>query len=268
VYASFKQRHAVMGGFQQKQIVGFTNLEELEDKMRRVTFRVGKEVLDLPPETHVTYDCDLSKGAQRVYDALEDDFVAGVLNGTVTVANAMVLVGKLAQVTGGFVKDDNGDTRAVDEVNAKADLLRDVLDDIDPDEPIVVFTRYRADLDVIHDIAASTGRESLELAGRGRDELQRWQDGDAPVLAVQIQAGGVGVDMTRARYSIYYSVDHSLGNYDQSLSRIHRPGQTRPVTHIHLVVRGSIDERIMRALEKRAGLVESILNEIRQEKAA
>jgi SNF2 family DNA or RNA helicase len=68
---------------------------------------------------------------------------------------------------------------------------------------------------------------------RRRDQLKEWQDGGAQVLAVQTQAGGVGADFTRARYSIYYSLSFSLGEYDQSLSRTHRPGQTWPVTHIH-----------------------------------
>jgi SNF2 family DNA or RNA helicase len=53
-----------------------------------------------------------------------------------------------------------------------------------------------------------------------------------------------------------------LGEYDQALSRVHRPGQTRPVEHIHLVARNTVDARIMRALEKRAEVVQSILAEI------
>jgi SNF2 family DNA or RNA helicase len=266
-YSVHKQAYAVMGGFQAKQIVGFRNLDDFNGKMGRIMFRVGKEVLDLPPETRVTYECDLNPAARRVYDRLEEEFVAGVHNGTVTVANAMVLVGKLAQMTGGFVKDDTGTVRAVaeGERNAKADLLADTLEDIAPDEPVVVFCRFHADLDVVHAIVKAMGRKSLELSGR-RDELPEWQSGDAPLLAVQISAGGIGVDMTRARYSIYFSLSYSLGEYDQSLSRVHRPGQTRPVTHIHLVVRDSVDERIVRALEKRAEVVNSILAEIKEQR--
>jgi hypothetical protein len=44
-----------MGGFQNKQVTAYKNLDELEALMRRATFRVGKDVLELPPETHVTY---------------------------------------------------------------------------------------------------------------------------------------------------------------------------------------------------------------------
>jgi SNF2 family DNA or RNA helicase len=99
------------------------------------------------------------------------------------------------------------------------------------------------------------------LSGR-RDEIARWQAGEAQVLAVQIDSGGEGVDLTRARYSIFYSTGFKLGKYEQAKARTHRPGQLKPVMHIHLIARRTVDERIMRALEKRAQIVESILAEI------
>ena len=136
------------------------------------------------------------------------------------------------------------------------------LEDIGAEEPVVVFCRFHGDLDAVHDACKTVGYASLELSGR-RDELARWQSGEAQVLAVQISSGGVGVDLTRARYSIYYSLSFSLGEYDQALSRVHRPGQTRSVEHIHLVARQTVDEKILRALEKRAEVIQAILAEIK-----
>ncbi|MCL4783436.1 MAG: DEAD/DEAH box helicase [Bryobacterales bacterium] len=259
-FAAFRQKYAVMGGFQRKQVTGFQHLQEFEALMRTITFRVSKDVLDLPPETHITYECELSAEAQRIYRDLEEDFVAEVRDGRVTAANAMVKLLRLQQVTGGWVKTDKGESHRID--SAKLDLLADTLEDIGAGEPVVVFCRFHADLDAVHEASKAAGFESLELSGR-RDELARWQDGEAQVLAVQISAGGVGVDLTRARYSIYYSLSFSLGEYDQALSRVHRPGQTRPVEHIHLVARNTVDGKIMRALEKRAEVVGAILAEIK-----
>ncbi len=259
-FAAFRQKYAVMGGFQRKQVTGFQCLDELEALMRTITCRVSKDVLDLPPQTHVTYHCELSPEAQRIYRELEDDFVAEVRDGRITVSNAMVKLLRLQQVAGGWVKTDDGQEHRVD--SAKEKLLADTLEDIGAEEPVVVFCRFHADLDAVHAAAKSAGFSSLELSGR-RDELKRWQGGEAQVLAVQISAGGVGVDLTRARYSIYYSLSFSLGEYDQALSRVHRPGQTRPVEHIHLVARHTVDTKIMRALEKRAEVVAAILAEIK-----
>jgi SNF2 family DNA or RNA helicase len=258
-WGPFKREYCQMGGFQNKQIVAPRNLAQLEQKVARVMFRVGKEVLDLPPETLITYRCELTPEGRRVYRSLDEYFVAGVQDGTITVTNAMVKVQRLAQLTGGWVPTDDGEPYHVDD--SKQKLLEDTLDDIGNTEPAAVFCWFHQDLDAVHDGCRRLGYTSLELSGR-RDELKRWQDGAAQVLAVQIRSGGTGVDFTRARYSIFYSLGFSLADYEQAKSRVHRPGQTRPVEHIHLVAKGTVDERIMRALEKRAEVIEAILAEI------
>ena len=259
-FAAHRTKYAVMGGYQRKQITGYQNLDTLEALMSKITFRVGAEVLDLPPATHVTYYCDLSPEARKVYVNIDSDFVARVIDGTITVANALVKLLRLQQITGGCVPTDDGTTHRVDW--SKQKLLADTLEDIGKDEPVVVFCRFHADLDAVHAACESNGYSSMELSGR-RDELKRWQDGEAQVLAVQISAGGVGVDLTRARYSLFYSLSFSLGEYDQALARVHRPGQTKPVEYIHMVARNTVDVKIMRALEKRAEVVQAILAEIK-----
>lgn len=259
-FTAFRARYAVMGGFQKKQITGYQRLEEFEALLSQITYRVGKEVLDLPPETDVTYHCELGPEARRVYRNLEEDFVSSVLEGTITVPNAMVVILRLHQVTNGIVKTDDGKEIRIDD--SKRRLLADVLEDIGNEEPVAVFCRFHLDLDAVHEACQANGLTSMELSGR-QDDLAKWQDGGAQVIAVQISAGGVGVDLTRARYSIYYSVGFSLADYLQARSRVHRPGQTRPVEHIHLIARNSVDVKIMRALEKRAEVVDSILAEIK-----
>ncbi|MCL5744350.1 MAG: DEAD/DEAH box helicase [Acidobacteria bacterium] len=260
-FTAFRAKYAVMGGYQRKQITGFQNLEDLQAKMSRVTFKVGDEVLDLPPATDVTYHCVLTGEAARIYRELDEDFVSWVQSGgaAVTAANAMVKILYLQRVTGGCIKTDDGVVHRID--SSKQKLLADVLEDIGKEEPVVVFCRFTADLLAVHEVCRQLELSSMELSGH-RDELKRWQEGEAQVLAVQIDAGSEGVDFTRARYSIFYSVGYSLGKYDQARKRTHRPGQTKPVTHIHLIARGTVDVKVMRALEKRADIVQSILAEI------
>src|ERR1035438_10404007 len=259
-FGPFRSRFAVMGGYQSKQVTGYQHLDELERLMSRITFRVGSEVLDLPPATHVTYHCDLCPEAMRVYTGIEEDFVAEVQDGRVTATNALVKLIRLQQIANGVLKTDDGNQIRIDD--AKRRLLTDTLEDMGKDEPVVVFCRYHLDLDAVQEACRAVGFESLELSGR-QDDLARWQKGGGQVLAVQISAGGVGVDLTRARFSIYYSLGFSLGDYDQSLARIHRPGQTRPVEHVHLVARNTVDVKIMRALERRAEIVGAILAKIK-----
>jgi SNF2 family DNA or RNA helicase len=258
-FTSFKARYAIMGGFQGYEVVGYRHLDELQEKFGSIAFRVTKDVLELPEVQHLTRYCDLAPGARRLYYQLQKELVAEVEQGTVTAANALTKLLRLQQITSGAVTDDDG--RTIEVPSGKAELLADVMEDLDPKEPLVVFARFVHDLDVIRDTAKAQGRTVAELSGRTND-LKLWQDGGADVLAVQIQAGGVGIDLTRARYAIYYSLGFSLGDYEQSLARIHRPGQTRPVTYIHLLCRDTVDEKVYRALAERKEVVEAVLEDL------
>jgi SNF2 family DNA or RNA helicase len=259
-FHKFRQHYAVMGGYQNHQVVAYGNLDELNRKFYSVTFACGKDVLDLPPEMHITYTCQLGPEARKVYRSLERDLIAEVQSREITVANALVKLLRLQQITGGNIRTDDGADVLID--SAKSNLLRDVLEDVAADESVVVFCRFHKDLDTVIRVAEETGRKSLELSGR-TDDLKRWQAGEASVLAVQIESGGVGVDLTRARYALYYSLGFSLGSYEQSLARIHRPGQTRPVEYIHLLAEGTVDEKVMAALGRRADVVHTVLQQMK-----
>ncbi len=78
---------------------------------------------------------------------------------------------------------------------------------------------------------------------------------------VQYQAGNAGIDLTLSSYLIYYSFTFSLSEYQQSQARVYRPGQTRPVTVSHLILRDTLDEIILRALEEKRDLIDLVLSE-------
>jgi SNF2 family DNA or RNA helicase len=258
----FKHIYGVWGGYGGYELKGVQNKELLNQKIYSIAYRVAKNVLDLPPEMHITRSCELGAQAQKLYADLENKFIAEVRDGTVTVYNALTKLLRLQQITSGYVRLDDDTESQVDD--SKYQLMKDTVEDIEPEEPIVVFCRFRHDLDQVHRMAEELRRTSLELSGR-RNELRDWQDGAAEILAVQIQSGGVGIDLTRARYCGYFSKGYSLGDYEQSLARVHRPGQTRPVTYFHWVVSGTVDQRVMDALAKRRDVVEDILAQIKQQ---
>jgi len=100
----------------------------------------------------------------------------------------------------------------------------------------------------------------MELSGRAND-LAEWKAATGgEVLAVQMRSGSVGIDLTRAHWCAYYSIGFSLGDYDQSLARVRRPGQIRDVVYYHFVARGLIDERVYTALANRRDVVAEVLN--------
>lgn len=275
---AFKHRYAVMGGYGGYEIKGWVKQDEMHEKLYSIAYRVTKdEVLDLPDVQDIRQYCDLSAKAQGMYEELEGDLITEITEGTITASNALVKLLRLQQLTSGFAKTEEGGEFQVD--TAKQELLDAILDEIDtgvdldtlkknPDEPIVVFCRFRHDLNLVQQLAAKYGREYAEVSGRhipGVKGLLEWQQGEASVIGVQIQAGGVGVDLSRARYCVYFSLGFSLGDYEQSRARVHRPGQERNVIYYHFLAKNTVDEKVYKALADKQNVVDSILGKVAEE---
>lgn len=229
----------------------------IDQHVYRVTM---DEVMTLPEAIHCDIPVSLSKKTREYYKSLEEEMVAVLESGeTVTAANKLVMVTRLQQATGGFATTDDGDRRVIG--SEKADALRDWLEDLPTSEPLVIFCKFIADIDVVCETLLNTGRTVSVLRG-GKNQLASWQAGDTIALVVQVQAGGCGIDATRAAYAAYYSQTHSLGDYEQSLARLRRPGQGRPVRYYHLVASGTIDEVVYESLQKKRDVVESVLTSL------
>jgi len=255
-FTRFRSRYAVMGGFNRMQVVAYQHEDELRRLFYSRAYRVeSDDVLDLPSTLSINLMCDLGTKGRRLYQDVADQFVADVEGGQITASNALSRLLRLQQITSGYGRLEDGTDVEIDD--SKAKVLEDTLTDIG-NEPVVVFTRFIHDLDVVHRVAAKVGIPSYEVSGRRKD-LSEWTSG---VLAVQIQAGGLGLDLTRARYAIYYSLGFSLGDYSQSMARLHRPGQSAPVEYIHILASGTVDEQVMDALARREAVVDHILKEV------
>lgn len=263
-FVRFRNRYAKLGGFENRQVIGYQNMDDFNRRLFSHTYKVGKEVLDLPPYHHVTHECELSEKAASIYKEMRDELIVELEerpDDPIVAQNVLVKMLRLQQVTGGHI-----DGTTIDD--SKALLLTELLDDLDPNEPVVIFGQFTPDLSLIRKACIRLNRGCLELSGRV-NELDAWQRGYSPastILAVQMQAGGVGIDLTRAAYCIYYSTGFNLGDYEQSLSRVHRPGQTRTTTYLHLHAtlppngRRTIDQTISRALSMRKKIVDAVMN--------
>jgi SNF2 family DNA or RNA helicase len=185
-----------------------------------------------------------------------------------TAANAMVVVLRLQQICGGFLKLDNElIATQIEESPAKRAAIVDLLEDMPADEPVVIFCRFRSDIESCLRACKQMGRSASELSGR-IDSLAAWQAGETAVLVAQIQSGGIGIDLTRARYGVFFSLGHSLAEYLQAVARLHRPGQTRTTHFYHLVARlphgaSTVDARVYQALSERKEVIDAVLDQYR-----
>ena len=259
-FGQFRQRYAICQNPSiPQQITGHKNLDELHEKYNTLSFRVeAKDVLDLPPCTHDSRTFALSASARTAYNELERELITEVESGVVTVANALVKLLRLQQITSGYLPaDDTKKEVSVDD--GKANLLADLLADIN--EPVVVFCWFKHDLAKVSEVAEKLKRRYGELSGRRRDITDTaTMSPDVDILAVQVKSGGIGIDLTRARIAICYSLGCiSPGDYDQMVARLVRPGQERPVNFYHLIADNTVDVSMYRAREARRNVIDAVL---------
>ena len=264
----YASKNCIMGGYGNYEVKGYRNQDAFRRKFYSMAYVVTEdEVLTLPPAVHQERYIELSDEARRVYNALDRDFVAEFADGKVlTAANVLSRLLRLQQITGGCLpSDDEGGITAIDD--GKRSEVVDLLDEI-PDEPLVVFCRFRYDIAAVRAACEKAGRAVRELSGV-KNQLAEWQaDAGPSVLVTQIQSGSEGVSMVRARYAIFYSLGFSLSQYEQALARLRRKGQERSVTYIHLVASKTVDEKVYRALREHKDVVEYILETVMEKRDA
>lgn len=259
-FVAFRNRYAVTHPEFKNKVTRWINQDELQAKFRSLAYECDLTgVLDVPAATDQTVTVRLGAKARKLYGQLEAEMWAQLDRGEISVSNALTRLLRLQQICSGFAVLDDGNAVQVDE--AKRLALEDLLLDVPSETPVVVFCRFIKDLDTIKDAATKVGRIYGEVSGRLKDGLSASAEMTPGVtlLGVQISAGGVGVDFTAAGVAIYYSVGTSLGDYLQSRARLHRPGQKRHVTFLHLIAEETVDETVMAALERKQEVVEAVL---------
>lgn len=280
-YNDFQNRYAQMGGFNNMQVLYYRNQDELRERMCSIAhFVTTSEVIDLPATHHVYRWTNFENAEQRrIYDELDEEFITEVKGPadaaamTIMADNTLVKALRLQQFTSGFSQVTAHLGLPVPFSKAKMNLLNEVLDELPrseykPDlldksrmvtriQPVVIFCRFIHDIDEIAALCRKRGLRYGEYSGR-RKQLDDWRLYKFEVLIIQMQSGSEGIDLTHAAYTIYYSKAMGYGLYEQSLARIHRPGQYSPVTYVHLGVRNTIDAVMEKALSEKMELIDYI----------
>lgn len=261
----FLQEYAIMGGPEKRFVIGYKNQKQLNEKFRSIAYSCKlSDIADrikLPPSLPpVTRSVTLPAADMRTSKILAKEFVSECGSGNVVVNSVLAKMIRLQQITSGFcsVVQNPGEDPVVEDINtAKEDELLDILSDVPSEASVVVFCVFTHDLDSVARAASKAKRRCFELSGRA-DTLEEWKKAPGAVIAVQIQAGAEGVDMTKAQYAVYFSLPKSLALYNQSMARLYRPGQTGPVLFMHLIARNTIDEAMYASLLRKKDIVEAI----------
>lgn len=261
----FLQTYAVMGGPDRNFIVGYKNQRDLMARFRSIAYTCSLEdVADRAKLPDALPDqvlpVRLPARDMRALRDLQRDFVAECGGGFTVASNVLVRILRMQQITSGFceVHDAPGAPGELRELNAaKYDAALDWARDLPPGERLVVFCTFTHDLDMSRRLSEALGRPFFELSGR-EHRADEWRASEGGLLAVQIQAGAEGVDLTASSRALYWSLPHSLALYEQSRARIRRPGQSRPAQFVHLVAGGTVDEGVYASLRAKRDVIDAV----------
>jgi SNF2 family DNA or RNA helicase len=268
-FYSFRARYAIIGGYGNHQIVGYKNMAELVTKAHSIAFRIRiEDAVELPDKIDEVRAVELERNAKTIYRSIDEDSYAELMQGEVTTRNVLTRLLRLSQCTGGFIRDDiDGIVQEVS--RAKLDALEDILDECtDAGKKVVVFARFLPEINAIERLLKKRKTEYAVIHGCITDraeQVERFQtESECKVFVGQLQTTGMGLTLTAASVAVFYSLDFSYANYEQSRARIHRIGQTQKCLYIHLVAKGTVDEKVMEALKHKGDVARLMVDDYKK----
>jgi len=258
-FYSFRARYCVMGGFENKQIISYQNIDELTRNIEGHSFRVlKKDCLDLPDKIYQRHYVEMTAKQKKLYQNMKKSFVAELEGNMIEAPEAITRLLRLQQILCGWFPSE-GSVTQIDEQNPRIEAMKEILSDID--SKVIIWARFKADLRAIEralgDLAVSYhGDVSSDAREVAVDRFQN--DPKIQYFIGQPQSGGIGLTLTAADYVIYYSNSFDLEQRMQSEDRCHRIGTKNNVTYIDIETRKTVDSKIIQALREKKSLADII----------
>ena len=212
------------------------------------------DYLEMPELVSVAKEVSLSEKEKKRYDELKKSLVLELPGGEVTAANAASLTMKLSQMANGAIYTDNKDVVIIHD--RKLDALEDLVESANG-KPVLVAYWFKHDKDRIR-----KRMEAREL--KEPQDFADWNAGKIPVALIHPASAGHGLNLQQGgSILIWFGLTWSLELYQQTNARLWRQGQMDKTVIIqHIVTKGTMDERILKALEKKdssqAALIEAV----------
>lgn len=276
-YKDFEGTYAIMHPIFPSKVKDWKNLDDMAKKIHVIACRVkDSEVKGLPPLIEQTIPVEFTPKSQRVYTEMAKEMIVELENmEVVTAATAMVKVGKLQQICGGFLtkqevfmrEDGTPEKRSIkfpvgtEKLDIFMDLVRQYVDH----HKILVGCRFLWEIGQIQLRLEKAGIPYVTVkGGMGGDERtaarHRFQeDNKCRVIIFQVSAA-TAMTLTAADIGILYSTTTKWDDYQQWLKRIHRIGQTKPVVIYALAVRGTVDYDVLDIVKAKAKMEGDIID--------
>lgn len=191
-----------------------------------------------------------------LYEEFRAEMVAKVKDKEIDAANAAVLSGKLLQMANGAVYDEDKNVLHIH--NRKIEMLEDLIEGANG-KPVLIAYWFQHDADRIK------SRFQVREIKSSKD-ISDWNEGKIPVALIHPASAGHGLNLQYGGSTmILFSMFWSLELYQQVLKRIHRMGQKETVVIHHIIAKDTIDEDVMKALQKKEKTQNALIDAVKAE---
>lgn len=271
-FYSFAANHLEYSEKFKGMIVRAHNTKWLAAKIQPYVYQVTKdECLDLPNKLYETRYCSMTAEQAEAYEEAKEELLMKLADDDIDSYAIFRLFSALQQIVCGFWNRRNERTREMDYLifpDRRLPTLVDAVTSIPPDEKVIVWAKYRYD---IERIAASLqerfGETSAVTFFGDLNERQRAKSvarfrADARFFVATPSCGGHGLTLNEAAYAVFYNNGFKYAERLQAEDRNHRIGQARKVTYIDIHCCSGIDDRIAKSIASKGNAVEAFKREV------
>lgn len=202
----------------------------------------ANEYLKMPELLTSNYVVELSNSEKNQYDEMKKSLVLEITDGEITASNAASLSNKLCQLSNGAIYDD--EQNIVEIHDRKLEALEDIIESMNG-KPLLIAYWYR------HDLERIKSRFSVREIKTSED-ISDWNDGKIPVALIHPASAGHGLNLQSGGSTlVWFGLTWSLELYQQTNARLYRQGQKNTVVIQHIIAKGTIDEQILKALQRK-----------------
>jgi SNF2 family DNA or RNA helicase len=272
-YFAFQRRYAQMvrreaGGRKFWQVVGYQNIEDLQQRVAKYSYRVLLEdCVKMEGKSYDTRGVELTKEQRRMIQEIKLFGNASIGDTGRFVTTDMVIkqIARISQIACGYVMDD--EERVLHEVpENRTDALMSLI--AETSEKVIVWCPWKPPLKKIVDrLRVEYGPRSVaewhggNKATRHEDEQRFLNDPECRFMCATQGAGMRGNTWINAPLAVYYANNYDLEQRDQSERRNYRRGQKMPVRYLDLIAEGTNDIKVVKNLRQKIDLATMINRE-------
>ena len=260
-FYSFKKHYCVMGGFGGYEIVGYKNLDELQEQLDDIMLRRKKEeVLNLPEKTYINEYVEMSPAQKKIYNEVTNEIKDNI--DQISIApNPLAELIRMRQATG-----FTGILSSTVQESAKLDRMEELVEEAKENgKKVVIFSNWTQMTDVIYTRLTTKGFRIAQITGETPDAqrqsiVENFQTGRYDAIIGTSGAMGTGLTLTAGTVEIFLDEPWNMALKEQCVDRCHRIGQKDNLTIYTLMCKDTIDEKVHEIVEQKGEMANAIVD--------